>query len=268
MHKPMLIALGSAAALYAALCIWLYLAQRSILYHPTPCFEPSEGESVPLATRGAVLKLWVLRRPGRAALLYFGGNAETVGASLAEFAHAMPDRTMVFVNYRGYGGSTGRPSEAALVSDALDIFDHLKGDYDDIAVLGRSLGSGVAVQLAAQRPASTLVLVTPFDSLVRVGQEIFPWLPVAALSRDRFESIRFTARISCPVLVLIANGDEVLPPSHARALVAAFAPERARTIEVAGAGHNDIQLWPRFYTEIASFIGGAGVAAAARPDCL
>ncbi len=256
MRKPMLVALGTAVALYGAVCLWLYLAQRSFLYYPTPYFQPAEGEPVALATDGAVLNLWVLRRAGRAALIYFGGNAEVVGASLTEFAHAMPDRTMVFVNYRGYGGSTGRPSETALVRDALAIFDWLSPDYDDIAVLGRSLGSGVAVQLAAQRPLSRLVLVTPFDSLVRVGQRVFPWLPVAALTKDRFESIRFTARIPCPVLVLIANADDVLPPSHARALVASFAAGRARAIEVAGAGHNDIQLWPRFYPEIAGFVEG------------
>jgi len=181
-----------------------------------------------------------------------------VGASLAEFAHAMPDRTMVFVNYRGYGGSTGRPSEAALVSDALAIFDVLRRDYDDIAVLGRSLGSGVAVQLAAQRSVSRLVLVTPFDSLVRVGQHTFPWLPVAALAKDRFESVRFTPRITCPVLVLIADADEVIPPAHAQALLAAFPAGRARALEVVGAGHNDIQLWPRFYPEIAGFVSGGG----------
>lgn len=258
----MLIALSIAAALYGIVCLWLYLAQRSMLYHPTPHFEPGVGEPVSLATNGAVLNLRVLRRPGRAALIYFGGNAEVVGASLAEFARAMPDRTMVFVNYRGYGGSTGQPSETALVADALAIFDMLRPAYDDIAVLGRSLGSGVAVQLAAQRPLSRLVLVTPFDSLVRVGQRIFPWLPVAALTKDRFESIRFSARIPCPVLVLIANADDVLPPAHARALVASFPAGRARAIEVAGAGHNDIQLWPRFYPEIASFVEGRDADAA------
>jgi pimeloyl-ACP methyl ester carboxylesterase len=263
MRRPVLIALGSAATLYGIVCIWLYLAQRSMLYHPTPYFQPGEGESVSLATDDAVLNLWVLRRPARSALIYFGGNAEVVGASLAEYAHAMPGRTMVFVNYRGYGGSTGRPREAALVADALAIFDFLRRDCDDIAVVGRSLGGGVAVQLAAQRPLSKLVLVTPFDSLVRVGQRLFPWLPVTALARDRFESMRFAPRIACPVLVLIAAADEAIPPSHARALAASLPAGRARALEVGGAGHNDIQLWPRFYAEIADFIEGRVMRAGA-----
>lgn len=250
----MLIALGTAAALYGIVCLGLFLGQRSLLYHPTPGIVPDEAEAVALATDGAVLNLWLRRRQGRSALIYLGGNAEAVGASLAAFAEAMPARTMVFVDYRGYGGSTGRPSEPALVADALAVFDFLRRDYDDIAVLGRSLGSAVAMQLAASRPVSRLVLVTPFDSLVRVGQRLFPWLPVAALARDRFDSIRFAARTHCPVLMLIANADDVIPASHARALLAALAPDRVRALEVAGAGHNDIQLWPRFYAEIAAFI--------------
>jgi pimeloyl-ACP methyl ester carboxylesterase len=248
--------LGFAVLVYGGLCAYLYTRQRSLLYFPTPEAASPVGEVVSVPVTGAVLKLLVVRRPGAAAVLYFGGNAESVAASAAEFAAAAPDRTWGFVNYRGYGGSTGSPSEQALVADALALWDWLRTQYTDIAVVGRSLGSGVAVQLAAARPVSALVLVTPFDSLVSVGQRVFPWVPVSWLAKDRFEAVDIAPRLTCPTRVLIATEDEVIAPAHARRLVAAFAPGVASAVEVAGARHNDIQLWPRYYEEIGKFLAG------------
>jgi pimeloyl-ACP methyl ester carboxylesterase len=250
----LLVLLGIVVAVYALLCAWVYARQRSMIYYPVPERATAAGEALSLPVAGAVLKVWTVRRPGSRALIYFGGNAEDVSASLDEFALAIPDRSLYFVNYRGYGGSTGAPTEAALVADALAIFDSLRKDYDEIAVVGRSLGSGVAVQLAATRPVSKLVLVTPFDSLARVGQGAMPWLPVALLMRDRYESTRFAPRVVCPTLLLVAAKDAVIPPAHAAALLAAFATGRARAVEVPGAGHNDIQLWPQYYRDIAGFL--------------
>ncbi len=238
---------------YALLCAWVYARQRSMIYYPVPERASSLG-AMSLPVEGAVLRIWTLKRPGSRALIYFGGNAEDVSGSLGEFAQALPERSLYFVNYRGYGGSTGAPTEAALVADALAIFDSLHQDHDEIAVVGRSLGSGVAVQLAVARPVSALVLVTPFDSLARVGQAAMPWLPVAFLMRDRYESARFAPRVTCPTLLLVAAADAVIPPTHAHSLLAAFAAGRARAVELPGAGHNDLQLWPQYYREIAAFL--------------
>lgn len=250
----MLGVLGIVVAVYALLCAWVYARQRSMIYYPVPERAAAAGEALTLPVAGAVLRIWTVRRPGSRALIYFGGNAEDVSASLDEFARAIPERSLYFVNYRGYGGSTGAPTEAALVADALAIFDTLHKDHDEIAVVGRSLGSGVAVQLAAARPVSKLVLVTPFDSLARVGQGAMPWLPVALLMQDRYESTRFAPQVTCPTLLLVAAKDAVIPPAHATALLAAFAAGRARAVEVPGAGHNDIQLWPQYHRDIAGFL--------------
>ena len=254
MKISLLVLLGLGAAVYALLCAWVYARQRALIYYPVPERASAAGESITLPVEGAVLKVWTLPRPGSRALLYFGGNAEDVSASLDDFSLAMPDRSLYFINYRGYGGSTGAPTEAALIADALAVFDTLHKDHDEIAVVGRSLGSGVAVQLAAARPVSKLVLVTPFDSLARVGQGAMPWLPVALLMQDRYESTRFAPRVTSPTLLLVAAKDAVIPPSHATALLAAFAAGRARAVEVPGAGHNDIQLWPQYYRDIAGFL--------------
>ena len=208
-----------------------------------------------LPVSGAKLQLWVVRRPGSSAVIYFGGNAEPVASSAESLSAAAPDRTWVFVNYRGYAGSTGVPSEAALVADARAVFDWLKPNRADIAVIGRSLGSGVAVQLAVSRPVSRLLLVTPFDSIVSVGRDALPWLPVSWLLKDRFESETYAPRVSCPTRVLIAQQDEVVAPAHARLLVKAFAAGVAEAIEVPGAGHNTMQLWPEYVEFIGRSVG-------------
>jgi pimeloyl-ACP methyl ester carboxylesterase len=139
----------------------------------------------------------------------------------------------------------------------LAIYDWVKadqGDIDDVAVIGRSLGSGVAVQLAAARPVSRLVLVTPFASIVQLGRELMPWLPVSLLARDRYESIRVAPQITAPTLVLIADDDHDVPPHHATRLASGFRAGTARTIIVPGRGHNDIQEWPAYHDEIGRFV--------------
>lgn len=250
----MLKVFGLVLVLYILLCVYVYARQRSLIYYPTPASRSGVGEAVAFPVPGAVLQLWVVRRPGSSAVLYFGGNAEAVAGSAEELARAAPDRTWVFVNYRGYGGSTGAPSEKALVSDALAVWDSVRAEYSEVAVVGRSLGSSVAVQLAAARPVSRAVLVTPFDSLVSVGQEALPWLPVSWLARDRFDSLNYAPRVSCPTLTLNAGNDEIIGARHAERLVAAFRPRGISVIEVPGAGHNDIQLWPQYGATIGSFL--------------
>ncbi len=250
---------------YVAFCAYVFATQRSMIYYPTPPNPSVPAERWQVDVEGATLRNWVVRREGPRALLYFGGNAEDVGDSVAEFAAAIPDRTLVFVNYRGYGGSTGEPSERALVDDAVALFDLLAADHADIAVIGRSLGSGVAMQLAARRPVTSLVLVTPFDSLVSVGQAVMPWLPVSLLASDRYDSVAVARDVKARVLVLIAAADDVVPPSHARALFAAFERGVASVLEVPGYGHNDLQAWPGFHEAVAQHLElTAGSAARVR----
>lgn len=243
--------LAFACVVYLVVCGVAYLNQRSMIYFPIPPASAPPAAELRLDVDGAVLRNWIVRREGRRALLYFGGNAEQVSASVAPFSSAIDDRTLVFVNYRGYGGSTGEPSEEALVGDALTLFDQIAADHDDIVVVGRSLGSGVAMQLAAHRPVRALVLVTPFDSLVSVGQAAMPWLPVKWLARDRYDSVAVANQVRAKVLLIIATSDGIVPPRHARALLAAFNPGVASAVEAAGYGHNDIQWWPEFLSRIA-----------------
>jgi pimeloyl-ACP methyl ester carboxylesterase len=250
----MLAFVGTVVVVYVLLCVYAYARQRALIYYPTPAEAGSIGEAVSLPVSGAVLRLILVRRPGASAVIYFGGNAESVATSASDLAQAVPDRSWVFVNYRGYGGSSGSPSEQALVADALAVFDRLSSRYADVAVVGRSLGSGVAVQLAVARPVSALVLVTPYDSLVSVGHDSLPWLPVSWLAKDRFESVRYAPRVACPTLVMMAENDRVVAPVHTKRLVAAFAAGVVSTVEMPGATHNDIQLWPGYDRTISEFL--------------
>lgn len=238
--RVMLVFVALATVLYGGICLAMYLGQRQQIYHPEASWRVQQAPDFELVNEGIRLRGWVMN-PGREkALLYFGGNGERIEDSRDELARWFSDRTIYLLPYRSYAASGGEPSEHALVSDAVALFDHVARDHASIAVIGRSLGSGVAVQLAARRPVQRLVLVTPFDSLVRVAEGYFAWLPVNALMRDRYESWQYVNDIRCPVLVIRAEADVIVPPERTMALLKAF--KQPPTVQVvADAGHNDVQ---------------------------
>ena len=244
---------GAVAVAYGALCAWVFFTQRTQIYFPTPAVEHPSAQVLWIESQGERLKVWVVARPGSRALLYFGGNAEDVAGNIDLFAEAFPEHSLYLVNYRGYGGSSGRPSEAALVADALAVFDQVQARHAEVAVMGRSLGSGVPVQPAAKRPVAKLVLVTAFDSLVNVAKEYFRWLPVGLLMRDRYDSARRAAEVKVPVLVVIAGADEIIPQRRSQALVEAFAPGQVQVVVVPGVGHNTLDLSPEYLGAVGRF---------------
>ena len=252
--RPLLSLLSMVTLAYLGLVAWVYVTQRAQIYFPVPETPHAGAEALWLDSDGGRIKIWHVPRHRRQALIYFGGNAEDVAGNIEAFAVAFPARSLFLVNYRGYGGSTGRPTEAGLRADALAIFDHVRESYPDIAVVGRSLGSGVAVALASERPVERLVLVTAYDSLVNVAREYFGWLPVGLLLKDRYESARLAPRIEAPVLIVIAAEDEIISHARSEALAAAFAPGQLQIEIVPGAGHNTLDLSPRYLDAIRRFL--------------
>jgi fermentation-respiration switch protein FrsA (DUF1100 family) len=140
---------GAVAVAYGVLCAWVFFTQRGQIYFPTPVSEAPGAQALWVESQGERLKVWVAERADSRAFLYFGGNAADAAGNIELFAEAFPEHPLYLVNYRGYGGSSGRPSEAGLVADPLVVFDHVQARHEDVAVMGRSLGTGVAVQLAA-----------------------------------------------------------------------------------------------------------------------
>ena len=230
------IAVAIAAAvvlLYAAACAWVYFNQRTLLYFPQATHVPRAATDYALDRGDAVLRGWALHREAGEPILYFGGNAEQVGANRADFARWFPVRAVYLPAYRGYGASDGMPSQDALFADALALYDAVRAQHPGqrISVIGRSLGSGVAAYVASHRDVARLALVTPYDSMVAVGQAHYPWLPVSLLARERFESTRWLRGYHRPVLVLQASDDRVVPRANTEALVRAKAagPKKARS---------------------------------------
>jgi pimeloyl-ACP methyl ester carboxylesterase len=233
-------------AVYALACLSLFLGQRSFIYYPPPVAAFPAPVTTSLAVPGAVLKISERPLAGARAIIYLGGNAEDVSASLSTLARAFPGHALYLMHYRGYAGSTGEPSEQALVDDAVSLFDRVAAAHPDVEVVGRSLGSGVALQLASRRPVNKLVLVTPFDSIADLAAEQFPVFPVRWLLRDKYESWRYAQEIRTPTLVLAAERDEVIPAWSTQRLMSRFAQGVASMRTIPGVGHNTIAESPAY----------------------
>ncbi|MBK9162048.1 MAG: alpha/beta fold hydrolase [Nitrosomonadales bacterium] len=249
-----------ALAAYAGLCLLLFATQRSHIYFPTQA-GPVQAGDITLDTGDASLHITARPRDGARALIYFGGNAEDVTYALPEFAAAFPDHAIYMMNYRGYGRSTGQPSEEALHKDARLLFEKVRTKHTDIVLVGRSLGSGVATRLAAGQPVSRLVLVTPYDSLLNLAKRNFPYLPVGLILLDTFESWRFAPQVKCPTLIIAAADDEIIPMENTRALYRAFTPGVATLRTIAHTGHNTVSDSPEY---IATIRAGASPSAPGR----
>jgi pimeloyl-ACP methyl ester carboxylesterase len=227
-------------AVYLVLCTALFFFQRSLIYFPQPNAVTSPDSQLTLSMPDAQISVLTRERVGPRALIYFGGNAEDVSRNLPEFAEAFADYAVYLLNYRGFGGSGGSPSEAAIAEDALALFDQVYASHPQVAVIGRSLGSGVAVRLASQRPVQQLILVTPYNSLEEIAARQYPWVPVQWLLKDRFESGKYAAHIRVPTLLLAASDDEVIPRASTQRLLENFPQGVAVLRVVPDSGHNSI----------------------------
>jgi len=243
-----LLALGYLGAL-----IGLDLSQRSFLYFPQYTRVDAAQTDYALQRGAVTLRGWVMNPGQSRALIYFGGNGDAVQTMRQDYASWAPGRTVYLVAYRGYGASDGRPSEQALFGDALAIYDDVHTRQQDIAVVGRSLGSGVATWLASQRKLERLVLVTPFDSIARLAQLRFPVFPAALLMQDKFESWRYAPDVHCPVLVIEAQNDGVVPAANTDRLMQKFSPA-PQFIRIDGVGHGNIVDDPRYAAAVTGFL--------------
>lgn len=256
----------AAAVGYLGVTALVWLAQERLLFFPQPLAPRPVAppgwriEEVELRTRDGTRLVGVMvappvARPGL--VIYFGGNAQEATSFAPSAMASYGERAALLVNYRGYGASEGRPGEASLASDGIELFDwaRRRGDIDAsrIALHGASLGTGVAVQVAAARPARCVVLTSPYASALDLAREIYPWLPVAWLLRHPFDSAARAPRLRMPALFLMGSGDTLIPPRHSQRLAALWGgPAERVTFE--GFGHNDISLNPRYAATIREFL--------------
>jgi fermentation-respiration switch protein FrsA (DUF1100 family) len=236
--------------LYGLVVLATYALQRRLIYFPDTQRIPPALANLPdveertLRTPdGAEVLVWYGRaKVGQPTLLYFHGNAGSFQFRQERIRRYMARGVGVYMmTYRGYGGSTGSPSEANNVADGKLAYDSLVADGvkpEDIIVYGESLGSGVAVQVAAARPVGGVILDAPYTSLVDVAETVYPFLPARWLMTDRYETTNYIAEVRAPLLILHGENDEVVPVAMGRAVFAAA--NEPKTLRVlAGAGHSD-----------------------------
>lgn len=190
------------------------------------------------AADGTHLYGWHIPSAGKRAVVWFDGNGATVGQRAAEFAWLQGlGMDIIHVNYRGYPQSEGSPSEAGLLIDARAAWDYARSIAPQVWLYGKSLGGGVAIGLAAEVAAEALVVESTFTSVLRTAKDIFPFLPVQFLLRNRFDSLARAPRVSCPAVVLHGEADELISVEQGRALSAAL-PNLKRWVAFPGEDHN------------------------------
>jgi uncharacterized protein len=231
---------ATAAAIYVVCCAALFAMQRSLIYFPQRSFPVRDDTTLELRTDGARVLVSTRANSGPNAVIYFGGNAEDVSQSVPALQRAFPDSALFALHYRGYNGSTGAPSEPALIADALVLFDRVHAAHPRIVMIGRSLGSGVAIHVASIRQVERLVLVTPFDSLQEIAAQRLPYFPVRWLLLDKFESWRYAPRVTAPTLLIAAEYDEVIPRASTELLYKHLPTHLATLIIIPDAAHNTI----------------------------
>lgn len=238
-----------AIVVYAVAALGMYAFQRKLQYHPeNKSLSPESvgivGATVETLTTadGEKIILWhATAKAGMPTILYFHGNAGEMGDRPLRFNYYQARGFGVaYLSYRGYGGSSGSPSEAGFIADATAAYDWLiaKGvEPGKIALLGESLGSGVAVQLAARREVGAVALEAPYTSTVEVAARIYWWLPVHVLMKDQFKSIDFIAAVVAPLLIIHGEEDSLIPVDFGRRLFAAANQPKELGI-VPGFGHD------------------------------
>ncbi|MGN6702303.1 MAG: alpha/beta hydrolase [Burkholderiaceae bacterium] len=302
-HLPLSHLAAAAGAAWLGAVAVITARQRRLLFDPVHDVHPScprcathdIGWVAVRAADGTLLRGW-LARPKTAAksaaphpaAIYFGGRAEEVSWAVRHADRMCPGIALLAVNYRGSGGSRGTPTERRLIDDGQLLYDWLVArdgiDPARIAIVGRSLGCGVAVPVAAQmgaqmgaqartqgapprassRPAA-VVLISPFDSVLAMVRKKLPAMPVGWMLRDPFETVRHAGDVAAPVLVLRAAHDDIVPHVHTDRLTRRL-PNVAGDLTIPGSHHGDVPFLPATQDEVGRFLRARLLGTPARAD--
>jgi hypothetical protein len=264
-----------AATLFSALllsgCAALFEPlERSFLFRSRPISperyagileRDASVEEVRITAPDGVRLHGLLKRPaasgGRYPLVIVFGGVARETSWMVTWGEKPPEWGWLLVNYRGYGLSEGSPSEQALREDARLLYDWAAAREDvdaaRIVVLGRSLGSYVAVSLAARRPVRGAILATPFDSLAAVGERRYPLLPIGLLVNGRYDAASLAPSIEAPALFVVAEDDDVVPPSHGQALAHAWGGPK-KLVTLPATGHRGIEWRAEYWRLVSAFL--------------
>lgn len=239
---------------YVGIGLFLYINQRDFIYFPTPEL-PTLYAKMTLHNEGESIKVIVLNKGHENAILYFGGNAESMAQTSENIAKQFSSFTVYLMNYRGYGGSTGEASEEGLYSDALKLYDTIKPKHNCISIGGRSLGSGIAIYVAAQREVFKLALITPYDSIINVAQGMYPLFPISFLLHDKYDSVSRIKDIKAKTFIVFAQNDNIITRERTQHLIDAFDAAQLQVVMIKNRGHIDISSDAKYYKIMQDFIG-------------
>jgi uncharacterized protein len=238
-------------AIYLLICVGAVLAHRHFVYLPDPMrYTPADAgasgiEEIEIsAPDGVTLLAWHARaKEGRPTLLYFTGNGGSAATRVSKIQQMQDDGYGVFMlNYRGYGGSGGKPTEANNLADAERAYDRLVSlgvKPEDIVAYGESLGTAVATRMALVRPVRAVVLEAPFTSIVDVGKRTWWFLPLNIVMLDRYRTIDYIPDLTVPLLIVHGDRDGIIPVSHAQRLYD-IAPQPKSLVILPGGNHNNL----------------------------
>jgi len=249
---------------YVGLLTLMYFFQRSLMYFPDATRKPPAAAGLPQAEEviltsadGEKLVAWhVAPKGAKRLVIYFQGNAGGLNLRAGRFKWLIEDGTgLLALSYRGYGGSSGNPSEAGFIRDAIAAYDFAAARYPAkrIVLWGESLGTAVATALAAQRDVGALILDAPFTSAVDVGAAAYPFVPVRWFMKDTFHSDERIVHLDAPLLVLHGEQDSVVPIAFGERLFK-LAPEPKRMVRFPLGGHVNLDDFGAA-KEVRAFLG-------------
>jgi len=258
----MKIALIVLVCLYLSIFAGFFFFQKKLIFYPQRAHGSSkniaryEHLEITIEVDEVTLHGWLLNDGKEKLIVYYGGNAEEVSRTIDDFTH-LKKYSVLLMNYRGYGKSEGTPAEKHLREDALHIFDYIT-DTSDIqpensVLFGRSLGTSIALYVASKRTVSSIILVTPFDSIQNIVQDKIPIIPVAMILKHPFNSLSHAEEVRCPSLILIAKDDRVIKNSYSINLVKHMRGDCAYHI-IENAGHNTIHTYPEYWELISDHL--------------
>jgi len=235
--------LGGLAALFFLQRTFIFPIPETARTNPEVAGFPQAQEHILTTDDGAKIIVWhVPATPGHPVILYFHGNGDFLAGFFGRFRNIIAEGTgVVALSYRGYAGSSGRPSEQGLLRDAAAAYAFTTARYgaDRIVAWGFSLGSGVAVALAAEQPVAKLILEAPYTSIVDLAASVFPIFPIRLVIRDPFSSDQRIARVKAPILIMHGAHDSTIPIVYGERLFA-LAHEPKQFVRFAQGGHNDL----------------------------
>ena len=256
-------ALICIAVLYAALVAFAYFAQERVIFAPQPELAvPPEGlgisdERIETADGETLVGWYTEAQPNCPTVIMFHGNAEHLSYQESEI-RALKEigAGALAIGFRGYSGSTGKPSEDGLYEDARSAYAFTRSKNitaEDIVIFGFSIGAAPAVKLATEETAGAVALGAPFYSAVQLGIDNVPFLPVSLLIKHPFRTDTRIATVEEPILIVHGTADKIVPARHS-ARLKDLAPDNITRVEVAGASHNNLTATPQFKSALTDFL--------------